>query len=91
MGTYEIFFGKPTDEPFDREEEVKTLLDMIERKQPTAVIGVRRIGKTSVILKTLKNVNLPKVYISAEDFVEGKSFDLKSFLSYLSSSLITEV
>ena len=86
-----FIFGKPTDEPFDREEEIKTLLDMIERKQPVAVIGVRRIGKTSVILKTLKAVNLPKVYISAEDYVEGKSFDLKSFLSYFSSLLITEV
>jgi len=84
-------FGKPIDEPFDREEEIKTLENMIKRKQPTAVIGVRRIGKTSVILKTLKTINIPKVYITAEDFVEGKSFDLKSFLSYFSSLLITEV
>lgn len=84
-------FGKPVEEPYDREKEVNELTEMIKRGQPTAVLGVRRIGKTSVVLKSLKNVDRPKVYVSTEDFIEGKSFDLKSFLSYYSSVLITSV
>jgi len=83
-------FGKPTDEPFDRETEINILTSMILRNQPTAVIGVRRIGKTSIILKTIKNIERPKIYINAEEFVEGKSFDLISFLSYYSSLIIAE-
>lgn len=65
-------FGKPTDEPFDRETEISILTSMISRNQPTAVIGVRRIGKTSIILKTIKNIERPKIYINAEEFVEGR-------------------
>lgn len=97
MGTHDYWvsmkfvFGKPIDEPFDREREIESLLTMIKRRQPVAVIGVRRIGKTSIILKALKEINNPKVYISAEEFVEGKGFDLKSFLSALSSLLLTSV
>ena len=63
---------------------------MILRNQPTAVIGVRRIGKTSIILKTIKNIERTKIYINAEEFVKGKSFDLISFLSYYSSLIIAE-
>ncbi|QGA53666.1 ATP-binding protein [Sulfolobus sp. E5-1-F] len=84
-----FIFGKPVDEPFDRENEVKQLVEMMNRRQPVAIIGVRRIGKTSVILKSLKIIETPKVYISVEDFIEGKSFDLVSFLSLYSSLLIT--
>ncbi|MFP3261092.1 MAG: ATP-binding protein [Sulfolobus sp.] len=50
-------FGKPTDEPFDRETEINILTSMILRNQPTAVMRVRRIGKTSIILKTIKNID----------------------------------
>lgn len=86
-----FIFGKPTDDPFDRENEVSSLMEMIRRRQPTAVVGVRRIGKTSVILRSLKEIDIPKVYISLEDFVEGKSFDLASFLSFYSSAILTEL
>ncbi|QXJ28448.1 AAA family ATPase [Saccharolobus shibatae] len=97
MGTHillvpvKFIFGKPVDEPFDRESEIRQLVEMANRRQPTAIIGVRRIGKTSVILKGLKMIETPKVYLSAEDFLEGKSFDLISFLSLYSSLLITNV
>lgn len=97
MGTHDIWvpmkfiFGKPTDEPFDRENEVRLLTDLINRKQPTAIIGIRRIGKTSIILKTLKNISLPKIYITTEDFVNGKSFDLQSFLAYYSSQVLSQL
>ncbi|ACR40975.1 ATP-binding protein [Saccharolobus islandicus] len=65
MGTIKFIFGKPVDEPFDRENEIRQLVEMANRRQPTAIIGVRRIGKTSVILKGLKMVETPKVYLSA--------------------------
>lgn len=83
-------FGKPVDEPFDREGEIGELRSMIVRSQPTALIGVRRIGKTSVILKTLKPVSTPKVYLSVEQYVEGRSFDLNSFIAYFSSLVVAE-
>lgn len=68
-------FSKPTDEPFDR-EEINTLSTLINIKQLVSVIGNRRVGKTSIQLKVLSLIFTPYIYISAEDFVEGKSFDL---------------
>ena len=97
MGTQEswvpmkFIFGKPTDDPFDREEEIRTLLNLINRKQPVSVIGTRRVGKTSILLKVLSSLNTPHIYISAEDFIEGKSFDLKSFLISFSGLIVSEV
>jgi AAA+ ATPase superfamily predicted ATPase len=85
-----FIFGKPIDEPFDREEEIETLTKLILRLQPTSIIGLRRVGKTSIILKVLKEVKYPKVYISVEDFVKGKSFDFDSFLEYYASLLLAE-
>jgi len=85
-----FIFGKPTDNPFDREEEIRTLLTLINRKQPVSVIGSRRVGKTSILLKVMSSISTPHVYISAEDFVEGKSFDLKSFLISFSGLIIAE-
>ncbi|BCU67024.1 ATPase [Sulfolobales archaeon HS-7] len=96
MGTHDLWvpmkflFGMPTDEPYDREEEIKTLTEMIRRKQPTVIVGVRRIGKTSIILKSVKNMESPKIFLSAKEFVEGKSFDLQSFLSAYSSLILSE-
>ncbi|PSO06749.1 hypothetical protein B9Q04_14445 [Candidatus Marsarchaeota G2 archaeon BE_D] len=63
---------------------------MLLRGQSIAVIGVRRIGKTSVLLKTLKLTSGPRVYVSAEGYVEGKSFDLSSFVAYYSSLVISQ-
>jgi|ECHnycMinimDraft_1075156.scaffolds.fasta_scaffold06903_1 AAA+ ATPase superfamily predicted ATPase len=83
-------FGKPVDEPFDREEEVGKLRTLILRGQSTSVIGVRRIGKTSILLKTLKEINLPKVYVNVEVFTEGKSVDLVAFLEYYSALILSE-
>ena len=37
-----FIFGKPTDNPFDREEEIRTLLTLINRKQPVSVMRSRR-------------------------------------------------
>ncbi|MEM0173042.1 MAG: ATP-binding protein [Sulfolobaceae archaeon] len=83
-------FGKPTEEPYDREKEINELVTLIRRKQSVILIGSRRIGKTSILLKVLSSLNTPKVYISAEDFVEGKSFDIYSFFLSLSSQLLIE-
>jgi AAA+ ATPase superfamily predicted ATPase len=85
-----FIFGKPTDNPFDREEEIRTLLTLINRKQPVSVIRSRRVGKTSILLKVMYSISNPHVYMSAEDFVEGKSFDLKSFLISFSGLIIGE-
>jgi AAA+ ATPase superfamily predicted ATPase len=85
-----FIFGKPTEEPYDREREINELLTLIYRKQPVIIIGSRRIGKTSILLKVISNLDKPKVYISTEDFVEGKSLDIYSFLLTLSSQLIVE-
>ncbi len=83
-------FGRPIDEPFDREDEIKALNGLISRNQPTAVLGIRRIGKTSIILNVLKNQNIPRIYINVEDFIEGKSIDIVGLFSYFSSCLLSE-
>jgi hypothetical protein len=38
----------------------------------------------------MSSISTPHVYTSAEDFVEGKSFDLKSFLISFSGLIIAE-
>lgn len=86
----QFVFGKPVEEPFDREQEINTLTKLILRLQPISIIGMRRVGKTSIILKVLKEVKYPKVYISVEDFVQGKSFDFTSFLTYFASQVLAE-
>ncbi|WP_252896981.1 hypothetical protein [Metallosphaera hakonensis] len=41
-------------------------------------------------MKALKSVERPAVYLNAEEFVEGKSFDLTSFITYYSSLVLAE-
>ncbi len=52
-----FIFGKPTENPYGREKEIDILLRLINRNQPTALIGVRRIGKTSILLTALSRIN----------------------------------
>jgi len=84
-------YGPPTDNPFGRDEEISTLIKLLKTGQPVGLIGPRRIGKTSILLASLKRVNLPYFLISAEDFLKGeKGFNFAEFLSaYVSKTLLT--
>ena len=75
-------YGLPTDRPFGRESEVSTVVRLLREGQPVGLLGPRRIGKTSILLASLKASGLPYVLLSAEEFVRGeRSFDLTEFLS----------
>ncbi|BCS93785.1 AAA family ATPase [Metallosphaera javensis (ex Sakai et al. 2022)] len=83
-----FLYGPPTSNPFGRENEVNSLLALMKNGQPVGLIGPRRIGKTSIILASLKKVPLPYAYISAEEFVRGeKGFNFAEFLSAYVSKL----
>ncbi|BDC17267.1 ATPase [Acidianus sp. HS-5] len=58
--------------------------------QPVSLIGPRRIGKTSILLASLKRSDLPYTLISVEDFLKGeKGFNFPEFLSaYISKILL---
>jgi AAA+ ATPase superfamily predicted ATPase len=82
-------YGPPTENPFDRDEEISTLIKLMRGGQPVSLVGPRRIGKTSILLASLKKSNLPYVLISAEDFLKGeKGFNFTEFLSAYVSKVI---
>ncbi|WP_238699138.1 hypothetical protein [Saccharolobus sp. E5-1-F] len=77
-----FIYGKPTNNPFGRENEIESLLRLYKLGQPIGLIGPRRIGKTSLLLASLERSSFPFSLISAEEFIRGeKGFDFAEFLS----------
>ncbi|ARM77181.1 ATPase [Acidianus manzaensis] len=76
-----FIYGVPTTNPFGREKEIGVLSNFLKSGQPVGLMGVRRVGKTSLLLASLHRVSLPYIYVSAEEFTSGKSFDFYSFVS----------
>ncbi|MCY0860923.1 MAG: ATP-binding protein [Metallosphaera prunae] len=74
-------YGVPTTNPFGREREIGILSNFLRSGQPVGLMGVRRVGKTSLLLASLRQSSLPYIYLSAEEFTSGKSFDFHSFIS----------
>jgi AAA+ ATPase superfamily predicted ATPase len=50
-------------ELFDREEEIKELKESVARSPLTLLLGIRRIGKTSVLKVALNELEVPYVYL----------------------------
>jgi AAA+ ATPase superfamily predicted ATPase len=50
-------------ELFDREEEIKELKELVARSPLTLLLGIRRIGKTSVLKVALNELEVPYVYL----------------------------
>ena len=58
-------------ELYDRELELKVLSEFVEKGSPLMVmLGIRRIGKTSILKVFLNEVGLPYIYIDARLFEE---------------------
>ncbi|EZQ11388.1 ATPase [Candidatus Acidianus copahuensis] len=86
-----FIYGPPTDTPFGREDDIRKVTLYMRRGQPLSLIGPRRIGKTSILLASIKQLNYPSVIVNAEEFVENeKGFDLHSFVSYTLESVMAE-
>jgi len=48
---------------FDREDEVRKLREGLSRERLILVLGLRRIGKSSLVLATLSSTGPPFVYV----------------------------
>ena len=48
---------------FDRDEEIKELKESVARSPLTFLLGIRRIGKTSVLKVALNELEAPYVYL----------------------------
>ena len=60
------------DEFFDREEELSLLTRALEVGEGLVIVyGIRRIGKTSLVLVCLNSIGFPYVFIDVRRFVEN--------------------
>ena len=73
------------DELFDRDAEVKSLLDAVGRAALTLVIGMRRVGKTSVVMAATRG--RLRVYIDARVFEDRPYISYQDFLEALGAEL----
>lgn len=73
---------------FDRVREVSEVIDVVGRGRPIIVLtGIRRIGKTSVLLVALNEVNVDSVLIDCRMLKENYGRrELYSFFSIAFSS-----
>lgn len=77
-----FLYGPPTPNPYGRDKEISELVNFMRNGQPVALVGPRRIGKTSILLASLQRSSLPHVLISVEEFLKGeKGFNFTEFLS----------
>jgi uncharacterized protein len=67
---------------YNREEELRVLHRLIAAKQPTFIVvrGLRRIGKTRLILKSLEGKDHAYIFVPKDETVTG-------FLDYISRDL----
>jgi len=77
--------GKPVEEEYfiDRENEIKELKRHIKSMSNTCVLGMRRMGKTSILFKVIKEIDDPiPIYVNCYGIP-----DKKRFASLLSESI----
>jgi len=77
--------GKPVEEEYfiDRENEIKELKRHIKSMSNTCLLGMRRMGKTSILFKVIKEIDDPiPIYVNCYGIP-----DKKRFASLLSESI----
>ena len=77
--------GKPVKEEYfiDRENEIKELIRHIKSMSNTCLLGMRRMGKTSILFKIVKEIDDPiPIYVNCYGIP-----DKKRFASLLSESI----
>ncbi len=86
-----FIFGREILDPsefYDRDEELKVLINSFKIKQPIAVIGYRRMGKSSLVnvaLKLIDNEDVVTVKVSLEGVRS-----IRQFIDLYVSSILTE-
>ncbi|ARM76950.1 AAA family ATPase [Acidianus manzaensis] len=73
---------------YDREKEIEMIKDSIFRGEWTAVLGIRRIGKSSVVNVSVKESGSIPIYVNLTrlNTTKKKQYDKASFLSLLLES-----
>ncbi|MFA4640537.1 AAA family ATPase [Pyrococcus kukulkanii] len=62
---------------FDRERELEEFITALESRRPLTVItGIRRLGKTSLLLVGLNEANAPYILVDMRDVNPSSEFDL---------------
>ena len=99
MSKKENRFGRTTpvmkaDEFFGRKKEIQSIVSILRTGAPCAIVGPRRIGKSSLLYyfsysQYLKELNLP---FSMATYVDGsRARDAKAFLQEVAKVLQTKV
>jgi len=72
-----LFLDRPAEKPeelFDREEELEQLRRAVESRRLTLVVGMRRVGKTSVVKAG--------TYGMARIYIDARAFEERPYISY---------
>ncbi len=78
---------RPAERPeelFDRIEEARRLAEAVLSRAATLVVGMRRVGKTSLIKSV--TYNLRRIYVDARAFEERRYITYADLLDALASS-----
>ncbi len=68
---------------YDRDEELKMLIEGIRKCSPVILLlGLRRTGKTSLLNVALAETNMPQIIIDCRVFEEKTSVGHREFLNY---------
>ncbi|MEM1611167.1 MAG: ATP-binding protein [Sulfolobales archaeon] len=70
---------------FDREREVEELKEAVSRYSLTLLLGIRRIGKTSVLRVALNELGAPYIYLDLRA-LEGEGYNRASLYRLFSES-----
>lgn len=71
---------------FDREEEIKELKEAVSKYPLTLLLGIRRIGKTSILRVALDELEVPYAYLDLR-ILEEEGFSRASLYRLLSEAL----
>jgi len=87
-----LFDPKPRkriDDVFDRKEEIEMLTKFLNSAEPLILVyGLRRMGKTSLILSTLNDLKLDYLFLDVRKIAKQKSrIYYKDFLSLLEGEI----
>jgi len=75
---------------FDREEEINELKNSVLKTPLTLLLGIRRVGKTSVLKVSLNELNAPYVYLDLR-MLEEEGYSRVAFYRLLSEALTNTV
>ena len=74
---------------FDREAELSKVINYVGKLNIpiTIVLGLRRVGKSSLILVAIKELNMPTIYIDLRKFEERQYLSYRDFILELQHNI----